>query len=546
MYNWVVYFLFCLGFFQLKIAIAQPIINERYIINSEETSVFSSVISTDSCFYVVGYQTSVSGFENMQSSFAKFNFDGTINTVSVISNDTLGITFFNHSKLIKTLDGYFAQLAVAKSEDDPFSFVLIKLNASGDTLFTKFFPQFFEEDLSNGKNPSTLIQNADSSYFGLVHVQHDVNFLGGVCFFKLDKYGNLLYKRNYYGASLATYNTLRSASMLSYSENRLIIGAAYRKDNGITENQRHHTKLIVIDTLGEIVEEHTYWDDLLSLDCNSLTKTADGGLLYCGRNGRYDPENEIIGYKGRIVKLNADFTEAWKIELGNYTSFAYIGLTNILALNDSEFVAVGFMADFHPLPLHISHLGWLLKFNLDGEIIWERKYSKVPVFEGGFNDPIHELYDVAITPDEGFVMVGQGINYYDDNDELPGQKAWLVKTDKYGCLVPNCQYIGVEIEPIDTTDTTDTTIVIPPTPPVTWLFPNPANEFLFYYHHQENFQPVTATIYSTCGQLVQKWEITENDVTYEIDVSQFAAGTYILKVANHLGETIRTERFVKI
>jgi hypothetical protein len=30
----------------------------------------------------------------------------------------------------------------------------------------KFFPQFFEEDLSNGKNPSTLIQNADSSYFG--------------------------------------------------------------------------------------------------------------------------------------------------------------------------------------------------------------------------------------------------------------------------------------------------------------------------------------------------------------------------------------------
>jgi hypothetical protein len=539
MYNWVVYFLFCLGLFQLRIAIAQPIINERYIINSEETSVFSSVISTDSCFYVVGYQTSVSGFENMQSSFVKYNFDGTINTVSVVSNDTLGITFFNHSKLIKTLDGQFAQLAVAKSEDDPFSFVLIKLNASGDTLFTKFFPQFFEEDLSNGKNPSTLIQNPDSSYFGLVHIQHDVNFLGGVSFFKLDKYGNLLYKRNYYGASLATYNTLRSASMLRYSENRLIIGAAYRKDNGITENQRHHTKLIVIDTLGEIIEEHTYWDDLLSLDCNSLTKTADGGLLYCGRNGRYDVENEIIGYKARVVKLNADFSEDWEIEIGNYTSFAWVGLYSVLKVSETEYVAVGNRAGD-------GRSGLLVKFNIYGEKIWERQYKKIPLFEGEFNFPDHVLYDVALTPDEGFVMVGQGINYYDDNGELPGQKAWLVKTDKYGCLVPNCQYIGVETEPIDTTDTTDTTIVIPPTPPVTWLFPNPAHEFLFYYHHQDNFQPATATIYSTSGQLVQKWEITENDVTYEIDVSQFAAGTYILKVANHIGETIRTERFVKI
>ena len=97
----MVYFLFCLGFFQLRIAIAQPIINERYIINNEETSVFSSIISTDSCYYVVGYQTSLTGFENMQSSFIKFNFDGTINSVNIISNDTLGITFLTTVNSLK-------------------------------------------------------------------------------------------------------------------------------------------------------------------------------------------------------------------------------------------------------------------------------------------------------------------------------------------------------------------------------------------------------------------------------------------------------------
>jgi hypothetical protein len=98
----------------------------------------------------------------------------------------------------------------------------------------------------------------------------------------------------------------------------------------------------------------------------------------------------------------------------------------------------------------------LLNLIAQGEKLWERQYKKIPLFERTpCNFPDHVLYDVAVTPDEGFVMVGQGINYYDDNGELPGQKAWLVKTDKYGCLVPNCQYIGVETEPIDTTDTTD-------------------------------------------------------------------------------------------
>jgi hypothetical protein len=446
----------------------------------------------------------------------------------------MGIGFFPQSAAIKTLDDNFAQLAVAFISGVPVTYLFVKTNPNGDTLFTKYYPQFYNDDLSNGKNPSTLIQNPDSSYFGLIHMQHDVNNLAGVTFFKLDKVGNLLYKHN----SPSYYRVLKDDCLLKYDDNTFIIGSILLHTSPSPEIARHHTKLIVIDTLGEIIEEHTYWDDLLSLDCNSLTKTADGGLLYCGRNGRYDVENEIIGYKARVVKLNADFSEAWEIEIGNYTSFAWVGLFSILQVNETEYVAVGNRAGD-------GRSGLLVKFNIYGEKLWERQYKKIPLFEGEFNFPDHVLYDVALTPDEGFVMVGQGINYYDDNGELPGQKAWLVKTDKYGCLVPNCQYIGVETEPIDTTDTTDTTIVIPPTP-ATWLFPNPSNEFLFYYHHQDNFQVATATIYSTSGQLVQKWEITENDVTYEIDVSQFAAGTYILKVANHLGETIRTERFVKI
>lgn len=526
-------------FFTNGISFGQPILNERYIIDDASNSIFGSVIATDSCYYVAGVHTSSPASVASKGHLIKFNLDGTINTLSVIENDSLGIDMWQGYNLIETLDHNFACFVIADTSGTKGGFMFIKLAPNGDTLITKFFDGFFDDGLLIGINPETLIQDKDSSYYGICGVSRLDDLRGATLFYRLDKFGNLMYYKIYYGISASYYRILKAKSLLKYGDNKFIIGSSLYHTWPSPEVERHHTKLIVIDTLGEIIEEHTYWDDLLALDCNSLTKTADGGLLYCGRNGKYFPEDGVIGYKARIVKLNADFSVDWEIEVGNYTSFAWVGLFSILQVNETEYVAVGNRTGD-------GRSGLLVKFNIYGEKIWERQYKKIPLFEGEFNFPDHVLYDVALTPDEGFVMVGQGINYYDDNGELPGQKAWLVKTDRYGCLVPNCQYIGVETEPIDTTDTTDTTIVIPPTPPVTWLFPNPATEFLFYYHHQDNFQPVTATIYSTSGQLVQKWEITENDVTYEIDVSQFAAGTYILKVANHLGETIRMERFVKI
>ncbi len=530
-------------FFTNGISFSQPILNERYIIDDATNSIFGSVIATDSCYYVAGLHTSSPSILASKSHFIKFNLDGTINSTSVIENDTLGIEIWQNCNLIQTLDDNFACVALADSPSEVTGFLFIKLAPNGDTLITKYFNDFYDGTPLIGLNPATLIQVPDSSYFGTLSVFREDNLMGGTIFYKLDKQGSLLFYKIFYGIGPSYYRVLKDDSLLKYDDDTFIIGSILLHTSPSPQDERHHTKLIVLDTMGEIIEEHTYWDDLLALDCNSLTKTADGGLLYCGRNGGYNSEDENIYYKNRIVKLNSDFTVDWQLSLGDSMVFAYLGMHQIMALNDSEYVAVGFMRN--NIPTNYNQNGYLVKFNIQGEKIWERKYTKIPHEHLASGYPALELYDVALTPDEGFVMVGQGINYYDDNGELPGQKAWLVKTDRYGCLVPNCQYIGVETEPIDTTDSTDTTIVIPPTP-VTWLFPNPANEFLFYYHHQDNFQPATATIYSTSGQLVQKWEITENDVTYEIDVSQFAAGTYILKVANHLGEVIRTERFVKI
>ncbi len=79
-----------------------------------------------------------------------------------------------------------------------------------------------------------------------------------------------------------------------------------------------------------------------------------------------------------------------------------------------------------------------------------------------------------------------------------------------------------------------------------FIYPNLATNTIFYHHHQDEFLGGTLYIYNKTGQVFQKWEITQNDTTYEIDISHLAKGSYIIKVFNALGNPIETQQFVKL
>ena len=473
------------------------------------------------CFWNAGYQA---GFYNYNSAFIQYNFDGTIENLSIIENDTLGISFMPHSKMIKTLDGNFAHIAVAVKSVSPFSFIFVKMNSNGDTLSTNYFSEFYEDEGFKGKNPGTLIQAMDSTYYGIVSVQREDNLLVPILFIHLTKEGKLInYTSSYYGVDELNYPFLFPGDLLNYNSNRFIISGTLLHDDPDPEDKLHHPKIIVVDSLGEIIDERVYWDDLLSLDCNGLTKTVDNGPLYCGRNGTYLADEGAIRYIDRIVKLNSDLDEEREIELGEPTIGIYLNLHKIKAINYTEFLAVGYntsLTDFQT--------GVLVKFNLAGEKIWERRYRKIPPFGSDLAE--HQLFDVDITPDNGFVMVGQAINY-NEPTEMPGQKGWLVKVDSFGCLVPGCEYINIGISENDYQSTP--------------IYPNPATNYIFYYHHQDSFEPVEVKIYSTSGQIIQAWGINSNDITCEVDISAFEKGMYILSVTSKDGKISETQKFLK-
>jgi hypothetical protein len=521
----------------------QEVLNLRYDLNYV-INAFENIIVKDSFYYATSFSTNLGSNYKKEATLTCIKFDGSIKTTTSYVNDTLGIQFIStHSDLINTLDNKFAVLAKTTNSSWDTNLMFYKLELNGDTLFTNYISDVIL-DGNSILNVNTLIQNNDSTYNCIIHLSKDSNLLGGIALLKLSKTGELLWHKYFWGLGVNYYRILRANSLLKYDENRLLIGATSIEAQNTPENWKNHTKLIMTDTLGNLLWQRTYWEDTINSQVNGLTKTSDGGVLYGGLYGRYSDIHNGIEYKPQITKLDENFDLEWRIKLSKYGGGDYT-FNNLLAINDSQFVAVGNTNSYfyeseenHDFTTN----GYLVKFNIHGEVLWERKYTKVPHFDGENNWATHILLDVAITPDSGFVMVGESTNFYTNNSVSPGQQGWLVKVDKHGCLVPNCQqYDNVDTTITDTTIVDSTILVSEPVE----LYPNPANTTLYYYHTQtDTSQQQIALMYNLQGELVQQFNLSDTNITYSIDVTNLASGLYVFKVRSINGNILRIEKII--
>jgi hypothetical protein len=517
----------------------QEALNLRYDLDYDYT-LFGAIQVNDSCYYVIGLSADQANNLKRVGTFSKIKHNGELQHITSHVNDTLNVEFVRGKpSLINTLDDNFALLAGASNLAWFPNLMFYKLKPNGDTLFTNYINQL-SIDENELINVNTMFQNSDSTYNCIVQIEKNSNLLGGIALLKLSKTGELLWHKYFWGLGVNNYRILKANSLLKYDENRLLIGATSIEAQNTAEHWRNHTKLIMTDTLGNLLWQRTYWEDTINPQVNGLTKTSDGGVLYGGVYGRYSDIHNGIEYKAQITKLDANFDLEWRIKFNEYSSSDNT-FNNILAVNESEFVAVGNSFAYGEANMPFGKTGYLVKFNSHGQILWERKYTKVPHFDGESNWATHILLDVATTPDSGFVMVGESTNFYTDNGVSPGQQGWLVKVDQHGCLVPNCQ----QYDNVDTT-TTDTTVVQPPVViPENILYPNPANTTLYYYHTQtDTTQQQTAYMYNLQGKLVQQFNLSHTNITYSIDISNLATGLYVFKVRDSNENVLRIEKII--
>ncbi|MDX1349854.1 MAG: T9SS type A sorting domain-containing protein [Putridiphycobacter sp.] len=510
----------------------QPILNQRYNLGANNT-IFSSVIATDSCYYVAGMQALAQGFVLQEGVFIKYNLDGTIANTSVYYNDTAEYIFWEHPTLIQTVDNNFAQTFAVDPLNGPRHFGFVKLAPTGDTLIFKTYMDIYNDTQDDVVfQPGGFLQDSiDSCYYGTINISKELTALSGVALIKLDPFGNLLWFKKFY-ATQASYFGYHSESLIKTTANKFIIGGTRYRNGNTNDYKRHHTKLTITDTAGNLLQTKVYPDDLLAIGCHGLTETIDGGFLYAGQNGEFTQNGNSDQYKGRIVKLDSNFTEEWRIERGLPVISSLINFENVLQIHDSSFIAIGTQMDTATGEIGLS-AGWALNFDLKGNTKWERFYRKVYADNNTNNFPRHYLYSADITPDSGFVMVGQAVNYETTNPEPYGQLGWLVKTDKHGCLVPGCeQYDGLDIP-----ENKKPEIGLK-------LYPNPASNELYVYYasgnHNANNQ---VTLYNLQGQAILNFALATNNTTYMVDVSQLPKGVYVLQVTDEIS-VLKTEKVV--
>lgn len=189
--------------------------------------------------------------------------------------------------------------------------------------------------------------------------------------------------------------------------------------------------------------------------------------------------------------------------------FESFGLGNILALNDGNYLFWGSKGTISPV---VFQSALFIKTTPGGEIIWRRTYS----YPGS---EISVLADAVELPDGSLVMCGQ---------TRPPQKIWFVRTDEYGCLVPGCQYIGVE-------DVSSPDFAVK-------VYPNPVAELLYIFNPSAENLP--AKLKNLGGKAVKTELMLPASGTFILPLTELTAGIYFLQITLPDGKVV-TEKIIK-
>jgi hypothetical protein len=280
-------------------------------------------------------------------------------------------------------------------------------------------------------------------------------------------------------------------SMTITNDNNLVIGL-----QRIIPGESSTLQLWKLDTLGNILDVYETGEDDNGLKCNKIIQSADGGYIFLDRVYVFTGQAE---YRSRITKLNNSFEKEWEIELG--LTQVDTELFNIKKTNDGNYIAVGGTDEED----NIGTSAHLVKFNDDGDILWE---SKIPVDITADNNPNsftrNYLYDIIELDVGGFIACGQsrGINV----DSFP-QQALLIRVDDKGQLNHIFFTPPPNLEPLI-------------------VYPNPVQSNLFI---KEEDGPLSYEIISIQGSVIRQGNYKNNE---GIDISFLTNGLYILRMEN--------------
>lgn len=485
---------------------AQSTFNYRLSFDRPVPTVLTNIEVTDSCFYAAGLTNDSLPPYYLGGLFSKISFEGEIEWYKTFHIPDENIWQWQ-STLRKLPDGNFG-ISALHTDSNQVSAMLIKYDAFGNALSTFKNPSpnlpennfiyhsgsFFTE---NGGYVSIFnVTNPDLSKTEIYVVMKD----------SLDE----TIWENY--ITHPSYN--KGSIFADYTNGKILIGGAFRNTNLVPQFFDARTSVIQLDSTGNIDWEYQSPEGELQGLAHAVIPTSDGGYLYSGGRGiELTNPNGMSGtlrFNANIFKLDANQNLEWEVGLRD----SIITNSNIkyklIELSDGS----GYMVAGGNYEINLAESGYdlngtLSKISPAGDSLWTRYYRFV---ESRADN--HVFYDMEATSDGGFVMVGEATTLV-SSDEPPRQRAWIVKVDEHGCLVPGCELVSVSSPNRSAFEIK--------------LYPNPATDYLnVYFYHPELNETAIFTLTNNSGKSVLSFKSKLGDITHMIPVDHLLSGQYWL------------------
>jgi hypothetical protein len=421
---------------------------------------------------------------------AKFLEDGTPLYLYSSRPDSIP-EVFTQNHFLRTADGDY--IFVGSSNPTVNSYFL-RLNKNGNL-------DSWRKYTYNGQTTYQFIgieQLVDSSYV-ILAVQGDGNQYHGTTILKVDNYGNIIWNKvlsyTYSPVGISvTAGTIINVSATWYTS----VGA----------NSRYNAVDFKVDTSGatlsvnvDTTNQSFGWDKRLDVDGDRHIIIANhlSAMYYDGSNGYIALRNVAITMRDTQQHI------IWQNVIGQASAIPHLYQAKMLS--DGNYLAVGGTYDSTYTDVQpYKSTGWLIKFNQQGNIMWQRKYFNTTDMPGQTN----YLYDFVELPNGDIVAAGERIDWFVDYP----QRGWLLRVDANGCMYNSCG-VWAEVPEI--------------AKPEIKVYPNPVagNLFIGLTGADVN-DALNITLTNVQGSTVYQGRLATGTDTYTINTTHIPNGVYFI------------------
>ncbi len=339
------------------------------------------IISSDDGGYLLAGEANTMSYLNGDAYLVKVNAQG-----DTLWTHTYGGPLWDETNcVISSGDGGFMLAGLTVGPMDRSYMYLVKVNASGDTLWTRAYGY----PSTVGWRANSIIPSGDGGF--LLAGWFGGNLYQFMFLLKVNALGDSIWSHSY-----GQTGFWGAHSIIPFGDGGFLMAGDFVNDNS-------HMCLVKVNAQGDTLWTRIYGASFDNFGvATSVIPSGDGGFLLAGYvNSPLTGSDDIY-----LVKVNAWGDTLWTRTYGEYNRNE--GANAIIPTADGNFLVAGYLQPSFPGPNDI----YLVKVNPQGDTLWTRTY-------GGSGD---ESANSAIQASDGNYLVAG----YTDSYGAGGSDMWLV------------------------------------------------------------------------------------------------------------------------